>query len=283
MKHFFFRRPFSLAALFLAGGFLFLEAPVLGSAASHLRRPSLSARSAVVVDAKNGAILYGKNPHLRLPPASTTKVMTALIALERLPLNQWVPVSRKAASAERSVAGLRAGVSYRVQDLVLASLVSSSNDAAMALAEAVSGSEEQFVELMNRRAAELGMTDTHFVNSTGLTDKRRSQYSTAYDLTLLMRRASGDPRADRMMGILTHVIRGSDGKPIALRSHNKMLWRVPCFVKGKTGWTFASRHTFVGTNYSTNKKIAFAMLSSQQPWIDIQRLATFGLMLKNSR
>ena len=237
----------------------------------------------MVVDAKNGDILYGKNPHLRLPPASTTKVMTALIALERLPLNQWVPVSRKAASAERSVAGLKAGVSYRAQDLIIASLVSSSNDAAVALAEAVSGSEEQFVELMNRRAAELGMTDTHFVNSTGLTDKRCSQYSTAYDLTLLMRRAAGDPRADRMMGILTHVIRGSDSKPIPLRSHNKMLWRVPCFVKGKTGWTFASRHTFVGTNYSTNKKIAFAMLSSQKPWIDIQRLATFGLMLKNSR
>ncbi len=277
-----FRRALSLVAFFLLGGFLICVGLAPGSAAA-LRRPSLTAQSAVVVDAKNGTILYGKNPHLKLPPASTAKVMTALIAFERLPLNRWVPVSRKAASAERSVAGLRPGVTYRAQDLVIAALVSSSNDAAVALAEAVSGSEEEFARLMNRRAAELGMTNTHFVNSTGLTDKYRDQYSTAYDLTLLIRRAAGDPRADRMMGILTHVIRGSDGRAIVLRSHNKMLWRIPCFVKGKTGWTFASRHTFVGTNYSTNKKIAFAMLSSQKPWIDIQRLATFGLMLKNSR
>lgn len=267
---------FGAAAVFLVSCF-FIS---FSEAAVSVKRPSLSARSAVIVDAKNGAILYGKNPHLKLPPASTTKVMTALIALERLPLNQWILVSKKAAGAERTVAGLKAGVRYRAQDLIIASLVSSSNDAAVALAEAVSGSEKEFARLMNRRAAELGMKNTCFVNATGLTDKGRRQYSTAYDLTLLMRRATGDARIDHIFGILTHAIRGSDGKTLELRSHNKMLWRTPRFVKGKTGWTFASRHTFVGTDYSTNKKIAFAMLSSQKPWIDIQRLASFGLLLK---
>jgi D-alanyl-D-alanine carboxypeptidase len=170
-----------------------------------------------------------------------------------------------------------------VRDLLTACLVSSSNDAAVALAEAVSGSEREFAKRMNLKARELGMNNTFFVNATGLTDKNHKQYSTAYDLTKLMRAAIQDKQIDETMGITQTVIHGSDGKAIALRTHNKMLWRMPKFVKGKTGWTYASRHTFVGTNYSPNKSIAFAMLSSKKPWTDIERLATFGLVLERRR
>ncbi len=247
--------------------------------ARGVRLPTLTAKSAVVMDARSGNVLYSKNPHLRLPPASTTKLMTALVTLERLPLDKWVSVSRRAAGAAPSRAGLTLNAQYRVRDLLLATLVSSSNDAAVALAEAAAGSEGHFAELMNEKASQLGMNNTRFVNATGLPEERRLHYSTAFDLSLLMRCGARDPRIDEMMGFTTAVIRGSDGRPVFIKNHNKMLWRTPGFVKGKTGWTFASRHTFVGTDYSSDKKIAFAMLSSRKPWIDIERLAAFGLLL----
>ena len=252
-----------------------------GLFAQGLRAPILSARSAIVVDLGNGGILYSKNPHLKLPPASTAKVMTAILVLERLPLNKAVRVGLRPTQVAPSKAGLTAKAAYKVGDLLVATLVSSSNDAAVSLAEAVAGSEGAFVKLMNDKAKSLGMNDTRFVNATGLTDKRQPQYSTVYDLTKLMRYAAKDKRIDQILGIRTTTIRGSDGKAIFIRSHNKMLWRTPRFVKGKTGWTFASRHTFVGTDYAANKKIVFAFLSSKEPWMDIKRLATFGLLVKN--
>lgn len=232
------------------------------------------------MDANSGRILFAKNPYLRLPPASTTKVMTAMVAMERLSMNDQVLIGNNAVDVPPSKAGLTAGVSYSVRELVTATLVSSSNDAAVALAEAVLGNEKAFVTLMNEKAAKLGLKNTHFINATGLPVRDRwadrHQYSTAYDLSRLMWFASRDRRIDEIMAIINTSIRGSDRKEIYLKSHNKMLWKTPRFVKGKTGWTLASRHTFMGTNYTSPKLFTFAMLSSREPWIDIKRLATFG-------
>ncbi|MBI3252851.1 MAG: D-alanyl-D-alanine carboxypeptidase [Candidatus Omnitrophica bacterium] len=261
----------------------FLAAMFFFSVSAAFAAPGLTAKSAVILDARTGRILYGKNPHLKLPPASTTKLMTVLVVLERLPLDKPVTVSASAANTSPSKAGLARGVSYRAGDLVAACLISSSNDAAIALAEAVAGSEKEFVNLMNQKAKALGMNDTYFVNATGLTDKHARQVTTAYDLSRLMCQAIRDARVDRILGIPTAVITGSDRKPILIRNHNKMLWRMPRFVKGKTGWTFASRHTFVGTDYSADKRITFAMLSSQKPWMDIKWLAILGLALQSRR
>ena len=272
------RRP---AVCLLIGAFYLSFMSGGASAASKApKRPSVSARSAVLIDPRSGKILYSKRPYLRLPPASTTKLMTVMIALERLKLSQPVTVSRYAASMPNSKAGLVPGVRYRAIDLIVASLVSSSNDAAVALAEAVSGSENEFAALMNQKADSLGMKYTNFVNATGLPDKRGRQVSTAYDLALLMRAAAKDARIDRIMAITFATIKGSDGRPITLKSHNKMLFRRPGLVKGKTGWTYASRHTFVGTNYDPRKLFVFAMLSSKKPWTDIERLAQYGQMSK---
>jgi serine-type D-Ala-D-Ala carboxypeptidase (penicillin-binding protein 5/6) len=147
----------------------------------------------------------------------------------------------------------------------------------------VSGSEDAFANLMNQKAKSIGMNNTRFINATGLTEKGQAQYSTAYDLTRLMRRAAKNRTLDEIMGIQQTWISGSDGKALPIRSHNKMLWRTPKYLKGKTGWTFAARHTFVGTDYSPKKRIMFAMLASQQPWIDIERLAILGHTLKQRR
>ena len=228
-------------------------------------------------------MLYSKNADLRLPPASTAKVMTALVALERLQFNQEIPISLCAANISPSKAGLTVNAKYRAIDLIVAALVSSSNDASLALAEAISGDEKEFVKLMNQKAKTLGMNDTKFINATGLTEKGQTQYSTAMDLARLMRFAVKNKIIDQIMGIATASFRGSDNKIIFIRSHNKMLWRTPGFVKGKTGWTYASRHTFVETDYASDKKITFAMLYSKKPWVDIKRLATFGLWLEKKR
>ena len=268
-------------SLFLAVFFL-INAPA-SVFAQALKAPVLSAKSAIVINLDNGGVLYSKNPGLRLPPASTTKIMTAVLVLENLPLNKKILISPRAARAAPSKAGLTVNASYKVSDLLVATLVSSSNDAAVSLAEAIAGSEGAFAELMNTKAKSLDMNNTRFINATGLTEKRRRQYSTVTDLTRLMRYALKDKRIDRILGIQTTTIRGSDGKTIFIKSHNKMLWREPRFVKGKTGWTFASRHTFVGTDYAADKKIVFALLSSKKPWMDIKRLATFGRLMKHCR
>ena len=246
-------------------------------------KPFLTAQSYAIVDFSSGSILHSRMPHKRLPPASTAKVMTVLVVMKFLPLDYPVTVGRNAVNVSPSKAGLTLGARYRAIDLVKACLVSSSNDAAVALAEAVAGSEREFAKLMNERAKELGMINTNFVNSTGLTDKKKPQYTTAFDLTKMMRQAAKERRVDEMMGLLETTISGSDGKTLALRAHNKMLWKAPKSIKGKTGWTYASRHTFVGTDYARHKSIAFALLSSNKPWTDIQRLSAFGVVLVRRR
>ncbi len=246
-----------------------------------MRSPEVNARAAIVMNAKTGKILYTKNPYLRLPPASTTKVMTAILVLEKLKMDQPILVSQNACNVSPSKANLTVGATYRMKELLVATLVASSNDAAVALAEAVAGSEAEFTKLMNAKAKKLGMKDTYFVNATGLPDKKGLQQTTVQNLGLLMRHAARDKRIDEIMGITFAEFRGSDGKTLSIRSHNKMLWRMPKFVKGKTGWTSASQHTFVGMDYDKQKEIVFAMLHSRKPWNDIEKLATFGFSLTN--
>jgi D-alanyl-D-alanine carboxypeptidase (penicillin-binding protein 5/6) len=272
-------------AVLLAAAFVCLPAQE-AQAKTRVRQqmqPSLTAQAYVIVDAKDGSILNGKMPRKKLPPASTAKIMTVLVALQYLPLDFPAPVSQRALDVSPSKAGLTLGAKYLIRDLVKACLVSSSNDAAIAIAEAVAGNETDFAKLMNKKARSIGMTDTRFVNATGLTDEHRQQVTTAYDLTKMIREAMKDSRIDEMMGLTEARIRGSDGRWIDIKAHNKMLWKTPNFVKGKTGWTRASRYTFVGTNYSPQKSIAFAMLFSKEPWTDIERLASFGLLLVQKR
>lgn len=269
-------------------GLMIVGGAVLGAVLRHAEgsgsayvpvHPQLSARSAVVLDAGSGNLLFTKRLYAHIPPASTTKVMTALVALERLPLNTQVLISPYAASMPKSKAGLTRGARYSAADLIVASLVSSSNDAAVALAEAAAGTEHEFTKLMNEKARKIGMEYTRFTTATGLPDKKGRQYSTAYDLALLMREAARNPRIDLILGVKRTSIRGSDGKAIELLAHNKLLFTQPGRIKGKTGWTIASKHTFIGTNYDARKTFVFSLLSSDKPWTDIQRLSELGFAL----
>ncbi|MDP1854300.1 MAG: D-alanyl-D-alanine carboxypeptidase family protein [Candidatus Omnitrophota bacterium] len=238
----------------------------------------ISAKSAIIIDARTKKILYAKNTNLRIPPASTAKVMTALLVLEKINLDKMITVSKKAADVEPSKAGLKRGVQYRAGDLLAACLMASSNDASIALAEEVAGSESEFVKLMNEKAEKSGMKNTCFVNATGLPSKKIKQYSTVFDLAQMMRHALSEPKIVELMNTKEKVITGANGKKIRLRNHNKMLWKKPKAVIGKTGYTMKSRHCFTGAAFSGGRrKIIFAVLSSRKLWQDLSILVNYGL------
>lgn len=242
----------------------------------------ITARSFVVLDIDDGRVLFARRPYLKLPSASTVKIMTAIVVLENYDFNKPVFVSLNAAGTQASKAYLTASEYYSPYDLLQALLISSSNDAAVALAESLAGSEQEFVRLMNQKAKRLGMHHTHFVNASGLPDKRKQQYSTTYDLARLMRYAVKNSLFTKIMNKQTAVICGSDGKKIYLTNHNKFLKSNPGFVIGKTGYTLKAGHCFVGTDNSGPRDITFAILCSRNPWQDIRRLTDYGLRLEKN-
>ena len=144
---------------------------------------SVNAKAAVVYDVDNGSLLYAKNENARLPMASTTKIMTALVAIERENLNKKIEVDPRAVGVEGSSAYLRAGEEFTLRELLYALMLRSANDAAEAIAYAVAGSIEEFAFLMNEKATLLGLCDTHFTNPHGLDDDEH--YTTALDLARL--------------------------------------------------------------------------------------------------
>lgn len=243
----------------------------------------ITAKSFVVMDIDDGRVLCAKRPYLRLPAASTVKVMTAIVVLENSGLKRPVMVSATAAAAEPSKAYLGEGATYSAYELLQALLISSANDAAVALAESVGGTEENFAKMMNKKALALGMKNTHFINASGLPDKRRRHYTTAYDLAILMRYAAKNKVFNEIIGIKASAIQGSDGRRIYLRNHNKLLNSRSNFVVGKTGYTLKAKHCFLGADHGERKNIVFSLLYSHSPWQDIKRLASYGLQLENAR
>ncbi len=240
----------------------------------------VDAKAAVIAEAKNGEVLYEKDPGKRYPPASTTKVMTAIVAIEKMSLNKYIKAGKKVSKVEPTVAGLEPGVKYRLKDLLAAILIKSANDAALAIAEGVAGSEEKFVRLMNTRARKLGMDDTYFATPSGLpTGKKDSQYTTARDLAKMMRYARRYEIILELMAQKEADIYGSDGRKIHLKTHNKSLFWSDDAPWGKTGYTREARRTFVGIDPSLKPRIVFSLLKSDDLWKDITMLKNKGLEL----
>jgi len=235
------------------------------------RQPWITARSFVVLDSRSAKILSSRQPHLKLPSASTVKVMTALVVLENADFTQPVVISHNAALAAPSKAYLSEGASYTIYDLLQALLLASANDAAVALAEAVAGSEINFSQLMNEKAKKIGMKNTFFVNASGLPDPCTKQYSTAYDLAVLMRYAMRSQIIKNIIAKKAVVITGSDGKTLYLNNHNKLL-KERQDILGKTGYTIEARHCFLGSANFKKREVVFAILGSRKPWQDIRRL-----------
>ena len=241
--------------------------------ASSLRR-KLSSQSAIIMDAENGHILYAHDPDRKGQPASTIKVLTGLISMKSLRDTTNVKVSRRAARMPRSKIYLSRNREYKANDLINAVLISSANDASVALAEKIAGSERTFAKLMNHKAKQLGATSTVCKSASGLTV--RGQRSTARDLAHIFNGAMQDEEfAER---INKARVKTSYGK--TLNNHNKALWRIRGAVGGKTGFTHAARQTYVGQFSRGDHTITVAIMGSETMWDDISRLVEFGFNRK---
>lgn len=258
--------------------FLFCFAPRYSFALEDVK-----SRSAVVMDAATGRVLYAKNPELRLMPASTTKLMTALVVLDRVKLDDVITVSRNAANTAPTRSGLKAGDKVTIEALLYASLVKSANDASVALAEAVAGSEAEFVRLMNRKAIALGINDTRFVNPNGLPGK--GQYITAHDLAVIMRQAIKYPVLKEIMGTRVAEVSTEGGKTIFVKNTNRLLWSDEELLGGKTGYTRQARHCFVSAAERDKDTIIVALLGSPTRdllWKETEDLVAFGSRVLNN-
>lgn len=216
--------------------------------------------SVAVIDSSREEIVFAKNPYLKHPPASTTKLMTAIIAMESVNLSDIVTISRNASRVAPHKVGLIEGDQMTVEQLLYAALLSSANDAAVALSEAVAGSEKSFVSMMNMKAHSIGALDTRFTNSSGLPDK--GQYTTAHDLAKIMNYALRYPKLKEIIGTRTAKISTDNGNSVFLRNTNMLLWSEEDVIGGKTGYTHKSKHCFVCAAERGNETLIIAILGS---------------------
>lgn len=197
---------------------------------------TVGAKAAVVMEAQSGALLFAQEAHRRLPMASTTKIMTALLTLEQPGLDEEFIVDPDAIRVEGSSMGLREGDTVTLRALAGGMLSASGNDAAGAAAARIAGSGEDFAALMNQRARELGMEDTHFVTPSGL--DAPEHYSTAYDMALLGRAALRNPELAAMAGAKrVSLFFGNPPYQRSLLNHNRLLSLYPDAIGIKTGFT----------------------------------------------
>lgn len=230
----------------------------------------LTCRSAYIMDAKTGKVLYDRSADRPGQPASTIKIITGLIAVESLNGGEMVRTSAYAANMPASKIYLKKGASYKASDLINAVLLASANDASVALAEKVAGTEKAFARLMTKKAEALGAQNTICKSANGLT--RPGQQTTARDLATVFNRAMRNPEfAERMS---TSQVRTSDGK--VLKSHNKALWTLDGAIAGKTGYTAAAGKTYVGKFQRDGQAIIVSLLGSASMWDDIATLVEHG-------
>ncbi len=242
------------------------------NAANAELQGKLTCRSAYIMDARTGMALYARSADRPGQPASTIKIITGLIAVESFNGNEMVRASAYAANMPASKVYLKKGVSYQANDLINAVLLASANDASVALAEKVAGSEQAFARLMTKKAEALGAQNTICKSANGLT--KEGQQTTARDLATVFNRAMHNPEfAERMATAQVHT---SDGK--VLRSHNKALWTLDGAVGGKTGYTVAAGKTYVGKFQRNGQAIIVALLGSASMWDDVATLVEHGFV-----
>lgn len=245
--------------------------------AAAFPRTRVPAKAAVVMDA-SGTVVYAKYPNARLAPASTVKLVTAMVAVDLLKADAVVRISGLASKVRTIPPRLCPDEEYTVIDLLRLALMKSINQAAVALAEAAAGSEKEFVVLMNRKAQEIGANDTLFANASGL--PKGSQYSTAGDLALIMRAALSYPLIREILATKECMIRTPAGREIVLENSNHLLWDEQAMIIGKTGYTGNARHCFVGAMETGNGMVITAVLGARSRyslWRATSMLAEIGV------
>jgi D-alanyl-D-alanine carboxypeptidase (penicillin-binding protein 5/6) len=239
--------------------------------------PELVAEAAVIVDADTGYLMGAKNADVRLPMASTTKIITALLTLEQGDLMGQVEMAEEAVLQEGSSMYTSIGEVYTVEELLYGLMLNSGNDAAWALAEHIGGDVDSFVRGMNKRVRELGAANTNFANPSGLPDP--DHYTTAYDMALIAKAAM--ERADfcRIVGTKAHnvpwPVKETEKQ---LVNHNKLLWRYEGADGIKTGYTNEARQCLVASASRGGRRLIAVVLKSENEavWNDAQLLLDWG-------
>ena len=227
--------------------------------------PQLVARSWGVIDARSGDVLVSHAGNRELPIASTTKLMTAYVAMKEMPLDRIVRAQPYRAEYGESLMGLRAGERISVRDLIYGLILRSGNDAAHTLAIAAAGSEQRFVAEMNRYAAALGLSHTHYANPVGLDEK--GNYSSAFDLMTLTRRLLAEPAFAKIADSRTARLR-SVHPPRRIATINELLLMAPWVTGVKTGHTFGALYVLVGSGSRDGVSLVSAVVGT---WTDEER------------
>ncbi|HJB80002.1 D-alanyl-D-alanine carboxypeptidase family protein [uncultured Flavonifractor sp.] len=241
-----------------------LVLPVLGA------EPTLSASSAILMDKESGRVLYEKNAREQRSIASITKLMTALVAVELHPdLSSTVTIQREWTGAEGSSMYLKPEEKVTLEALLYGLMLSSGNDAALSIAGYCGGDVESFVAEMNKKAAQLGMNDTHFANPNGLDDP--DHYSTAYDMAILARAVLEREELRAIVSTRSIYIAGR-----SLTNHNKLLWRYEGCTGLKTGYTDEAGRTLVSSALREGQELIAVTLNAPNDWADHAALFDYG-------
>jgi serine-type D-Ala-D-Ala carboxypeptidase (penicillin-binding protein 5/6) len=260
-----------------------IEGPALlvrqGPLASHAFMPPLGAEGAILVDGTTGTVLWGRNAHERLPIASTTKIMTAVLALEELRIEDEVVVQRGIRLIEPFREGLRPGERIPVRKLLYGLLLFSGNDDAVALGQEVGGTNRGFVRLMNAKARELGLVDTQYSNSSGVVDK--GNWSSAWDLAALTRYALEKPGFRTIVATRTKRVTWPAPTYAKVYVNKNHLLTTYAGADGvKTGWTTKAKHCLVASARRHGINLIAVALGSPNAYRDARRMLNFGFRIR---
>lgn len=235
---------------------------------------TVTSKAAILMDASTATVLFGKNEHQRRDPASTTKVMTAILALELGRPDDIVTVSSRAAWTQGSSLYLKPGDRLRLDELVKGVLMCSGNDGSVAIAEHIAGSVSRFAEMMTLRAKQLGAQNSSFRNPHGLTAV--NHYSTAYDLAMIARHALAYPEFCSAVSTTTDIMTFEDGRVQQLSNTNRMLWSYPGADGVKTGTTSAAGPCLIASATRDSWQLIAVVMASSSRWSDAERLLEYG-------
>jgi len=255
--------------------FMFFCLISFSSVRAQVPLPTITAEAAVLIDWNSGRVLYARNPHMKKPMASITKIMTAIIALERGVMDDEIVTSPKAANTGGSSIWLEEGEVKTLEELILGLILRSGNDAAVAIAEHISGSVDDFAELMTLRAKELGANNTSFRNPHGL--HHPEHYTTAYDYALIASHAMGLKDFRRITATPSVTI-SWPGHPWDrfLYNQNKLFELYEGAEGIKTGWTTPAGRCFVGSALRGDRRIISVVLNAPEMWEDTITLLNYG-------
>jgi serine-type D-Ala-D-Ala carboxypeptidase (penicillin-binding protein 5/6) len=261
-----------------SGGLVLAVLLVLLAQGARSQDLALAAQSAALVDSYSGEFLYTKNPDAKEYPASSTKILTALIVIEAGNLDQIVTVAPEDTKVEPSSLDLKPGQQFTRRQLLFGMLLKSANDVAMCLARDNAGSVPAFAEKMNLRAAELGATSSHFVNPHGLHDP--NHYTTAHDLVLIARAAMQQPLFRQIVSTIYYTWRTPTGQVEELRNHNRLLRHFAGCNGLKTGYTRPAQQVLVSSALRGGHEVISVVLHTDKPgiWVDSKTLLTYGLI-----